>query len=48
MQGTQAVIVRRALPADAIDAHRFFEAAGYDGTAKRGFVKYRRQFKAWA
>jgi predicted N-acetyltransferase YhbS len=26
------------------DAHRFFESAGYIGTAKKGFVKYRRQF----
>lgn len=26
------------------EAHRFFERAGYNGTSKRGFVKYRRQF----
>lgn len=26
------------------DAHRFFVRAGYDSLAKRGFVKYRRQF----
>ena len=25
-------------------AHRFFEGAGFNGTAKRGFVKYRRHF----
>lgn len=25
-------------------AHRFFEGAGFNGTAKRGFVKYRRDF----
>jgi N-acetylglutamate synthase-like GNAT family acetyltransferase len=28
------------------DAHRFFERHGYDGDAKHGFVKYRRQFRA--
>ncbi|GAB4060591.1 GNAT family N-acetyltransferase [Uliginosibacterium sediminicola] len=27
-------------------AHRFYERAGYAGDAKRGFVKYRRQFTA--
>jgi GNAT superfamily N-acetyltransferase len=26
------------------DAHQFFIRAGYDSLAKRGFVKYRRQF----
>lgn len=26
------------------EAHRFFERAGYAGTSKKGFVKYRRQF----
>lgn len=26
------------------DAHRFFERKGYCGSAKKGFVKYRRQF----
>ena len=29
-----------------IDAHRFFERAGFEGSAKRGFVKYRRQFQS--
>lgn len=28
------------------EAHRFFERRGFDGQAKRGFVKYRRQFAA--
>ncbi|WP_374565193.1 GNAT family N-acetyltransferase [Ideonella sp.] len=28
------------------EAHRFFEQQGFDGAAKRGFVKYRRQFAA--
>jgi N-acetylglutamate synthase-like GNAT family acetyltransferase len=27
-------------------AHRFFERAGFSGSSKRGFVKYRRQFQA--
>lgn len=27
-----------------VDAHRFFERAGFSRDAKRGFVKYRRQF----
>ena len=26
------------------DAHRFFERCGFDASAKRGFVKYRRSF----
>lgn len=26
------------------DAHRFFESQGFDSSAKRGFVKYRRDF----
>jgi N-acetylglutamate synthase-like GNAT family acetyltransferase len=30
------------------DAHRFFERAGFAGSSKRGFVKYRRQFQAGA
>lgn len=28
------------------EAHRFFERRGFDGQAKRGFIKYRRQFVA--
>jgi N-acetylglutamate synthase-like GNAT family acetyltransferase len=28
------------------DAHRFFERAGFAGSTKRGFVKYRHQFRA--
>lgn len=28
------------------DAHRFFERAGFAGSSKRGFVKYKRQFRA--
>jgi GNAT superfamily N-acetyltransferase len=28
------------------DAHRFFESAGFNGSTKRGFVKYRRSFSA--
>lgn len=27
-----------------VDAHRFFESAGFRSDLKRGFVKYRRQF----
>ena len=30
--------------ASRTDAHRFFERAGYAGSVKRGFVKYRRDF----
>jgi hypothetical protein len=26
------------------DAHRFFERSGFVGSAKHGFVKYRRNF----
>ncbi|HIV72719.1 MAG TPA: hypothetical protein H9903_17415, partial [Candidatus Aquabacterium excrementipullorum] len=26
------------------EAHAFFERAGYTGSTKKGFVKYRRQF----
>lgn len=32
--------------AQRTDAHRFFQRAGLAGSAKRGFVKYRRQFQA--
>lgn len=28
------------------DAHRFFERQGFDGQAKRGFVRYHREFAA--
>ena len=28
------------------EAHRFFEREGFAGSSKRGFVKYRRQFRA--
>lgn len=28
------------------DAHRFFERSGFTGSSKRGFVKYRHQFRA--
>jgi GNAT superfamily N-acetyltransferase len=30
--------------ASRVDAHRFFSRAGFNGDAKRGFVKYRRHF----
>ncbi|MBI2381378.1 MAG: GNAT family N-acetyltransferase [Gammaproteobacteria bacterium] len=30
--------------AQRLDAHRFFEACGFSGSLKRGFVKYRREF----
>lgn len=30
--------------ATRVDAHRFFEQAGFLGDRKRGFVKYRSQF----
>ncbi|GLR13629.1 hypothetical protein GCM10007907_24190 [Chitinimonas prasina] len=32
--------------ASRLDAHRFFAAQGYDGERKRGFVKYRRNFRS--
>ncbi|WP_200916529.1 GNAT family N-acetyltransferase [Jeongeupia sp. HS-3] len=32
--------------AERADAHRFFERAGFTGSTKRGFVKYRRHFSA--
>lgn len=31
-----------------VQAHQFFERAGYVGTSKKGFVKYRRQFSVEA
>jgi GNAT superfamily N-acetyltransferase len=31
---------------ERLDAHRFFERAGYAGDRKRGFVKYRGDFRA--
>ena len=34
--------------ASRLDAHRFFAAQGYDGERKRGFVKYRRNFRSAA
>jgi GNAT superfamily N-acetyltransferase len=30
---------------DREDAHRFFERMGFVGSSKRGFVKYRRNFR---
>lgn len=32
--------------AERTEAHRFFEKAGFAGSKKKGFVKYRRQFSA--
>ena len=32
--------------AGRVEAHRFFERAGYAGSSKRGFVKYRRDFSS--
>ena len=31
--------------AERVEAHRFFERAGYAGDRKRGFVKYRQAFR---
>lgn len=31
-----------------VEAHRFFESQGFDSSAKRGFVKYRRDFNTEA
>jgi N-acetylglutamate synthase-like GNAT family acetyltransferase len=28
------------------EAHGFFQSLGYDGSAKRGFIKYRREFRS--
>ncbi|MDR0776860.1 MAG: GNAT family N-acetyltransferase [Azonexus sp.] len=31
--------------AERAEAHRFFEKVGFVGSAKKGFIKYRRQFR---
>lgn len=42
--GCSKIMLLSSLARD--DAHRFFQSQGFDGAAKRGFVKYRRQFAA--